>query len=248
MKYIVSFENQFCLLGKEFISVKDGQIRGHHNPECANFFQTKKECKDFIKENENTFYNFSEASIVLLLDACKEYNEYLKGEMIYRSSSVVDKSLNFEYDKDKHDADDILNWHIKYRSHKNPDSACSSKSYRSWPSPFEVFKYLFEVQAYYQDNDYSQKYLTFKFGIKKDGDYSGFKEEFDKVVEHVTYLDDDEYKIFSIIDENLGEGGDFVYLKYKNDSDAKISSTYSNYISGSLEKCFGYLKRNRFYN
>ena len=222
MKYLVFFENQFCLLGKEYFGEFDGKIIGYHNPSFAKLFDSKESAKKF-------------ASLFHLDTKIEEAEPHLEAfkacDYIYRQIVKLDPRLNRKYKEENRD--EVLNWWMEYK--KAPENSISYDSYKTWPKLYSLFTYLWDVQSY-NDRDYKNSYHTVQVRFPKDGVVTDFIKELSKVLDFVTY-EKEGYKILPIFDHTLSEFGT-AYLYYKSTQDCKIVRGSWTVIPGTITHLF----------
>ncbi len=232
MKYLVYFENQFCLLGKEYFGEVGGKIIGYHHPAGAKLFKTKKEAKEFA-----SLFDLQ----TKIEEAEPHFEAFRSCDYVYREITKLNPSLDRKYNNEK--PDEVLKWWMEYK--KAPEKATSYKSYETWPKLYSIFTYLWDLQSYY-NREYTELYHTVQVRFPKNGDVKDFIKELDKVLDFVTYTAEG-YKVFPIFDHTLSEYGTS-YLHYKSPHDCKIVKGSWTVIPGTITHLFtNHLVRDYYY-
>lgn len=234
-KYVVYMTNQFCLLGREYMKLEGKFVVGLHNPNLADHFSTMKAAKALQSKIK---YDTKVCELQPELDL------FAKTNWVYRKIAIMNEDLNVKYDSNTMDKMHVLNWWNKIK--RAPESAVSQAVYSSYPNLYSLFKHLCDAQSYYS-KDYKNLYHSYHILTPKDGSFKEFKKELSLVLENVTYLTDDGYKVFPIFDNSLSEHGTR-YLYYKSEDDCKLKvSHYTEPKSTSLEECFKEMCRSYYY-
>lgn len=214
------------------------------DPSRAIAFKSKKNANEYLKNNITSIESICE--IVDRKPEIETFNAWVSGGYMRwtMAKPLIDK--NIKYDKSKHSALDVLNQRI-YMSLN--DGMVSYNNYKTWPELFEIFKHLWSVECYYSKDSDDELDLTFQIMVKRDSNFIEFKKELDLVLDKITRINFDGYKILSIIDRNLGEGGDFAYLHIKSEDDCYVDGRFTRSIGStcSLEEAFDYIRKNRYY-
>lgn len=234
-KYVVYMDNQFCLLKREYFSEKKGIIIGYHNPMMATWFYSKKEAKAFQNKiaMETKISSFQ-----------KEYDRFTKTTWEYRKITPINDKLNIPYKgEDKYK---VLEW---WKATKAlPESSIKYEVYKTWPKLSSVFTHLWDYQGYHSLEDRSKTYHSYSIRTSKTGNINEFKKELELVLDDITYVSEEGYKLLSVFEHNLGAGGSSYSFCYKSEKDCKIVGNYGREIrKGSLTKCFDYLKQELWY-
>lgn len=232
-KYVVYMKNDNCVTNKEFFKDCGVQVEGHHDPEKATAFKTKKEANEFKKQ-----LYFDKLKTMLLSEAIKEYG---KSPSLYRSFPKLDKSINVPYDSSM-SLEDIIDFYRKYS--QAGSFKTSYEVFASYPKLYSITKYLWDVESY-TSKDYKKKYTTFCVKTERVGEYKEFLKEFNLVVDKCDFTKDG-YKIFPIIDYELNEY-ESRKLFYKDENDCKIVGSYSEIASGTLKEMFNLMKSSFYY-
>lgn len=234
--YIVALENQFTATGFEYFNVdKDGVLLlGYHNPSSAKTFPLISEAKSFIEQ----FITFEGMKIFVLDAEVKKFTDWMLNGCLYRSLPIKNKSLSRKYNGES--KIEVLKWWIAYT--QSNDFEIAQEDYGSWPHLYSMFKHLHSVEGFEDDS------ITFSLFTPKDGKFKDFKKELDLISPYCTCIDKKEGKIYHIFDHYLSEGGNSVSLiEYSHGDFSVRSGSGSLIVSGNLEVCFDYLKRERWY-
>lgn len=226
-----------CLFECYYLRVNQSNWDEIFDPTFATSFKTKKEAKQWMKTNTTMSEH---AQVVNAKTAIKNYTDFMKNGGIRRSFDFVNNDLSRPYKKES--PEEILNWHLTI----DPDEL-RFEDYCTWPNLYERFEHLWAVERYHND-DFTDTFSSVSLRFKKSSKYDVFKKELNLVLPHVTLVDKKGYKIFSVFDHFLAEGGNVVSLFYKTDDDCYISGRWVDKFSGTLEKCFTYLKTKRSYD
>ena len=232
--YIVYTDNTFTLLNKEYFSKKGDEIIGFHNPELATRFGTKEEAKAFQSE-------ISLKTKITTID--EECELFKKTDWVYRKFKCVNKTLNIPYKKGD-DKVSVLNWWMRYN--KSNDRETTYDVYSTYPKLYSLFSHLWNISRYTSKN-YVNKYITAEIYTNQEGTYNDFLEELNLVINDVTYLSEDGYKILPIFDKDLSEYGSR-YLYFKDVNDCYIQEGYrTNMNKSTLSECFKKMTKEFYY-
>ena len=161
---------------------------------------------------------------------------------VYRTLPLIKPEVNRKYDPKKDTPDTILDWWMQYKL--LPEGSVTSETYASWPSPYSAFKHLWSFVGYHSKN-YKEIYRSMQIRTAKDGSFKDFKHELNKVLDYINYTEN-EYKILPIFDHELSEYECRFFL-YRNDQDCKIKGDRRDLFKGTMEQCFGEMRRNYYY-
>jgi hypothetical protein len=213
-----------------------------YSPKFASPFRTIKEAQEFI----DTYSPVAKYSkVVDAATAIEEYEKWVESGTVIGTRRCINTTASRPYNGES--LDEVIDWWI-YQKHNH--SKIKSEHYKTWPKLYCITKHLFDLEAYHKNNDYSEIYITFSIRTPKDGKFTEFEAELNKVINMVTYKDDEGYLIFPIFDHYLSEHGNSVSLLIHPEMN-KVKIGWGRYSSGdefaSLEDAFNYMKRERYY-
>lgn len=210
------------------------------DPHFATVFNQKKQAKDWAKENI-TFTEY--VKVVQSEPEDKKFDEWVQKGMIRRSFNVINKEISRKYNNES--PEDVLKQLILFQ--RTDENEYSYKDYATWPNLNSVFEFLFDTESYVsRKND--DDYHTFSIYVKPDSKYKNFEKEIQLIIPHITYFDSDGGKIISIFDRFLSAGGDSACLVANNDGTFSVKGAYFRPLEHkSLEECFGFIKKYRYY-
>lgn len=232
--YVIAMENPYAATGNEYFGIeqKGNHLLGFHNPRSAYQFSTISDAREFIEK----FVTFSDVKIIPIAKEIIKFDNWVKSGCLYRSLPVKNPKISKKYNGES--KEDVLKWHIAYA--KSNDFEISQDDYESWPGLYQKFKHLHSVQAF-EDGT-----VTFEFMFPKSGGFCDFKKELDLVMPYCT-CKDGTGKLYHVFDHYLSENGNCVSLVGYKDGSFCVKSQYSILVSGTLEDCFEYLKKERWY-
>lgn len=178
-------------------------------------------------------------------DAIQEYENWVKSGSVRRTLACINTSMSRPYNDEP--LDEVIDWWV-YAT-ENEDEI-KYEHYETWPELHQVSKHLFSVEEYYNFGNYSKRDMTFQIYTNKKGKFKQFEFELGKVLDKVTYKDEDGYLIFPIFDHYLSEGGNSVSLMiHPETKKVKIEGRYDwdYYEFSSLKDAFEYMKEERYY-
>jgi hypothetical protein len=212
-----------------------------YDPTSATQFNTKKEAQKWI----DTYSSMAEYSkVVETADAIQEYEKWVKSGSIRRTLSCVNTSMSRPYNDEP--LDEVIDWWV-YATEN--EGEIKYEHYETWPELHEISDYLFGIE-HYSNEDYSDTVITFQIYTSRKGKFKQFEFELGKVLDKVTYKDDEGYLIFPIFDHYLSEGGNSVSLMiHPETKKVKIEGRYGwDYDEfSSLKEAFEYMKEERYY-
>jgi hypothetical protein len=213
-----------------------------YSPKFATQFETEKEAQKFI----DTYSSVAEYSkIVDAATAIEEYDKWVESGTVRGTRKCINTTVSRPYNGES--LDEVIDWWI-YQKHN--DREIRYEHYKTWPNLYSITKHLFELQAYHNNNDYSEIFITFQISTPRDGKFTEFESELGKVMNRVTYKDDDGYLIFPIFDHYLSEHGNSVSLLIHPET-TKVKIGRGRYSGGdefsTLEEAFNYMKKERYY-
>lgn len=230
--YIVYLDNQFCVLGKEYLRKNKNTIVGYHHPGMADVFKTKKDTQELIK------YINRDSQDIKITSLNDELEKFDKTDWKYRELPALDLSIKkFNNNTD----DEVFDFWINYRK---DDGKVSYEIYKSWPDLRSIYDHIWEFNKYIQ-GEYSFTIYTSKNGV-----FHNFKKELHKALPYVTLMSEDGYKRFKIFEHSLSESAVY-YFNYKSDTDCYFNThrTYSTKNKyNSLEKAFEFMKEGLWYD
>jgi len=212
-----------------------------YNPKLATQFKTKKEAQQWIDVWSSMKSN---SKVVDFDESVQKYDEWIHSGKVRRTLSCINHTMSRQYNNET--LEEVIDWWI-YQKHN--DDEIDYEDYKTWPHLHNISKHLWNVDAY-NSSDYKDLYISFSIYTGKDGNFQEFENDLNKVINKVTYKNDDGYLVFSIFDHYLSEHGNSVYLLiHPETKQVKIDGRYSwdeNEFS-SLEEAFNYIKRERYY-
>ena len=232
--YVVALENQFTATGNEYFGIdpKENKLLGFHNPSSAYQFATIPDAKRFIEQ----FITIPNVKVIPIVDEIRKFNDWMKNGCLYRSLLARNPKISKKYNKESRE--EILQWHIECA--KSQEFEIRQDHYESWPDLWEKFTYIHGVQSF-EGGD-----ITFELMFPKDGKLGDFKKEFTLIRPHCTCRDGTG-KLYNVFDHYLCENGNSVSLVEFKDGSFLVKSRHSIEVSGTLEICFDYLKKERWY-
>jgi len=239
MNYIIKHDFRTSDLPYYVRLVDNKTFEEIYNPKFATRFNTKKEALEFI----NTYSSMAEFSkVVEASDAIDTYDKWANSGTVRRTLSCINTAKSRPYNGES--LDEVIDWWI-YQKHN--DDEIKYKHYQTWPELYSICKHLWDVSAYH-NGDYSELYIAFDIRTSRDGIFEEFEAELNKVIDKVTYKDDDGYLIFPVFDHYLSEHGNSVSLLiHPETKKVKVSGRWRGEDFASLEDAFNYLKLERYY-
>jgi hypothetical protein len=219
--------------------VDDKTFEEVYNPAFATQFNSEAEARKWI----DTYSSMAKYStIVEFKDSVSLYFEWFKGGTVRRTLSCINTSKSRPYNNES--VDEVIDWRI-YATENG--SEIKFEHYKTWPHLYQICEHLWDVENY-PNSKYTEYYLTFKIYTGKSGKFEEFEAELNKVMDKVTYRDEDGYLIFPIFDHFMSEHGNNVSLLIHPETEkVKISGRYSwnEREFSSLEDAFDYMRRER---
>lgn len=231
-KYVVYMKNQFCLTGKEFFLDNGDKVDGMHDPKLASAFGSKEEAEMFAGE-----INLSNLKVMSYEAAVKKFEACTYK---YRSMSKIDKVMSRPYASES--ADEVLAWWIAVTKNS---LAIKTEHYQTWPKLYSMFSVLFDIHSY-TVHTYKKKFISFRIAVGTNTLFADFQSEMNKVIGSVTYVDGKGWKIFDIFDDELNQFGQHI-LETDGTNWAVTNGVLHSYCTGSMEKCFEYIRNNFTY-
>lgn len=212
-----------------------------YNPKIATQFKTKKEAQQWIDMWSSMK---SHSKVVDFDESVKKYDEWINSGTVRRTLSCINRTMSRQYNNET--LEEVIDWWI-YQKHN--DDEIDYEDYKTWPHLHSISKHLWDVDAY-NSSDYKDLYISFSIYTNRNGNFQEFENDLNKVIDKVTYKNDDGYLVFSIFDHYLSEHGNSVYLLiHPETKQVRIDGRYSwdNTEFSSLEEAFNYMKKERYY-
>lgn len=225
------------------------------DPSVATTFPTRKEAHTWGRDNmaqydgERPFY----PKTITKKDVSEFENwkrdGYLKGGGPKREPCV--------YNPDIHTNEDVLKFWVWHG--KEQDRKVSYEDYQTWPEPYELkegMEYVFNVVSFLpshgEDEDNKRHSFTLVFRKDEDHNVKTFKDQIHWIVNHdylkPDHVTEDGGMIFDVFDHYLSEGGNSVNFVYYDDDNCVVTRRYGEIIEGTVDECFDYLVRERYYD
>jgi hypothetical protein len=224
------------LFQKYYMRLNESNWDEIYNPHFATSFSTKTEAHDWIVKHTNLL---EYAVPVPAEESLIKYDEWMKSGGIRRTFAFVNNDLSRKYNNEN--AEEVLKWRLAIDSDN-----IRYEDYKTWPGLNQKFENLYTVEKFH-NREYTETYLSIKLFFKKSSKFETFKKELDLVLPSVTRIEDG-YKLFSVFDRFLSEGGNSVDFCYLSDEKCKVTGRWDSVIEGSLKECFDYLLEERFYD
>jgi hypothetical protein len=231
--YLVCMPNGFTLLGFEYFSPGEGVIIGSHNPYKAKRFANKDDAKEFLK-----LFDMEGAKIDR---ADTHLQKFDRCDYKYMEINLLDPTFDIPYNS--HSPQEVISWWINIK--KLDEREVSSKNYQTWPKPWTVTSHLWDISVY-NSRINRETYTTFEVFTRRDGDFIKFQSEIEMVKSHCTFIGEDGYIRFPIIDRELSEYEKREFL-YKTESDCKITNIRYDLFKGTMDQCFEKMKLSYWY-
>lgn len=211
-----------------------------YSPYIATEFKNAKSAIKWSKDNTT----FGEYAVALESKPEKaKFDEWMKNGMVRRRFNIIDKKLSRKYKNET--PEEVLVWYISVREDVD---GIRYEDYQTWPKLHSVFKHLFDRVSYYSKRDDGKLLHSFSVSTRRDGRLEDFKKELNLVLPHITYLDNNGDKIINVFDHYLSEHGNSVSLIAHKNGKFSVEGKYNDAVTNAdLEKCFNYLKRERYY-
>lgn len=212
------------------------------DPSRATTWDTKKEAIQWGKTNIARFDNEIPYVVTkITVGTIRDFMTWREDGYIVGSES---KRTPYRYDAKKHGVDDVIDFYIW---HRNNEFRISYDDYSSWPSIYglQKLKYIRDVK-FYIDADH-----TFQFWFRKDVDHDveTFKAEIEYALSFEPNVKNLEGGyIFDVFDHYLSEFGNSVKFVYYDDNYCIVSGRWNNEVEGTIEECFDFLVRERYYD
>ena len=242
--WLVSVDFEFG--DKYYIRHDNNKYEELYNPRQASTFKTKKAASEWV----NRFTTYSEyTKVVKKADAIKSFDAWLNSGGVRRELPLVDTTVSRPYNNE--DADGVLDWWFEYADSyvKARDSAVKYEDYRTWPKLYSVFDCLFGLD-FFKTSDRAGLVYSVSIAVRKDTTFETFEEEFHKVVDRTTQLDEEDgSKILGVFDHFLSEGGNTVYFHVHADGNYELRGHWGRVLvkSKNLEEVFKVWQRERYY-
>lgn len=237
MKYILQFKVFSEEKAARYIEVvRDSKYWNEvFDPNFATVFAAQKDALTFAREITNCAEYISAVSKD---KALQDFEDWKRDGMVYGRRMIVDKSISRKYNNET--PDEVLDWWIKYKN--NNDSAIRYEDYKTWPKLYDVFECLWEAKKY------EIGAMSFEMRVGKETKFETFKDQLDKIIDHVTHLNEEDGKVIDIFDRFLSEGGNTVYLVVNKNGTYSVNGRFNEIVKEkSLRECFDYLQKERYY-
>jgi hypothetical protein len=210
-----------------------------YSPSRATLFHTREQAQDWV----NTYSPFAQYSEIVELEGeVKEYDQWVKEGCVRRTLACINQSMSRPYNNEP--LDQVIDWWI-YATEN--DGEIKYEHYVTWPGLGEISNHLFSIEKYHDSGDYSKTCITFQIYTSRKGKFKQFKFELSKVIDKVTYKDEDGYLVLPIFDHYLSEGGNSVYLLIHPDTDEVRIEGSENLEFSCLKEAFKYIREERYY-
>jgi hypothetical protein len=242
MTYIIRHDFDISSVPYYVRLVDDKTFEEIYNPKFATQFSGKAKAKRWV----DTYSPMADNSkIVETADAIEQFEKWVNSGTIRRTLSCINTSKSRPYNNES--VDEVIDWWI-YTT-ENEDEI-KYEHYKTWPELYEISSHLFSIEQYHDSKDYSDISTTFQVYTGKEGKFKQFELELGKVMDKVTFKDEEGYLIFPIFDHYRSEHGNSVSLLiHPETKKVKIGGGYSwneNEFS-SLKGAFEYMRRERWY-
>lgn len=225
--WILSFkfnDNEYYVKFNEDLSYIES-----YNPYTATTFPSKNKAEEFGKKH-TVFGDY--VCGIKMEEATKKFDEWSSGGYIRRTFSALSK---FSRPYNNETALEVLNWWIGYCK------SCEeirSEDYVTWPHLYSCYKHIWSL------NKYSDG-INCTIYVRPNSTFSNFKSELDLVLPHIIKIDNAYH--LQIFDHYLSEDGGAT-LVGKDDS-WSVEGDYNTLCpKTTLEKCFEYILKERYYN
>ena len=208
--------------------------------EQATIFTSKKSAKEAI----HTLAGMGDYCDILKFDdIIEDFRKWKDAGMVRRTLHKVDESKSKKYDGEG--LEEVIEHRIW--AFNNPQSRYEDA--KTWPDVGHFLENFYDTE-FYSNHDYTERYMSFQIKLHKQKSvFSKFKEEMEKLLPHVTYVDEDGegYKIFRVFEHTLGEHGIYsFYYDESQDFHKIVKTTYGSdrdTFKGTLKQCFEKLKK-----
>ena len=140
---------------------------------AATKFNVKSEAQKWV----DTYSKFVEYSTIVEFNKeVPQYNEWIKNGMIRRTLNCINRKVSRPYNNES--LEQVIDWWI-YQKHN--DDLIAYEDYKTWPHLYSISKYLWDVAAYHS-KDYKERHLTFELRSPRNGVFSEFQAELNKVI------------------------------------------------------------------
>ena len=229
-----------------------------YDPNVATIFSSKKKAREWAEENTTLSEHMETESNIERIK--KDHAEWVNNGMIRRSFDPLPVNMNQMFDPEKHDAMDIFNWFYEFNSNPEYDMLIKQEVYSSWSDARyseNYFEFIDEVQSFYNHDDFSKRYISFRIKVYPNSKFEDFKKEMDVILENFNFnlVDDNGSLMIDIFDHDLSATRSPVLfmIDYENDKWALADVRFKfgdEYDIGptSLEECFNYIRKNWYYD
>jgi hypothetical protein len=241
MSFIIKHESNISDIPYYVRLVDNKEFEEIYDPSYATRFKTELEARNWI----DTYSSMADHSkIVDTANAISEYQKWAESGTVRRVLSCVNTSMSRPYNNEP--LDEVIDWWIYNR--RNNDEIKYEHS-KTWPELYKLSNYLLSVTGAYTKN-YDDVLITFEIYTSQNGKFEDFENDINRVIDKVTYKDDNGFLIFPIFDHYLSEHGNSVSLLIHPDT-KEIKIGTHHWCEGvkykSLEEAFNYMKKERYY-
>lgn len=221
--------------------VNDKEFEEIYNPKFATQFDTQKAAMTWVNRS-SSMSKYSK--IVDAESAIQEYENWVNSGSVRRTLACINQTMSRPYNNET--VDEVIDWWLYQREN---DDEIKYEHYETWPKLYSITKHLWDVESHH-NREYTELFHTFQIFTNRDGNFTDFEKEINKVLNKVTYKNEDGYLIFPIFDHFLSEYGNSVSLLIHPDTkQVKIKGSYlwDKKEFSSLEDAFEYMKQERYY-
>ncbi len=250
MKYIISLFKNIEGRGYFFRDAGD-HVEEIYDLEKATIFSSKKAAEEAVKSTKMEEY----CKIEKYDDLIEEFLKWKEAGMVRRTIPKINKKVSRPYNGEG--LEEVIEFKKYHHTH---EAEITYEHWKTWPY---LSKFLdnFYDHEFYTNRNYTESYMTFKIKIERNkSSFEKFKEEFDRLIPHVTYkipgeTNDGipvEYLCFSIFEHTCSEHG--IYNFYFNTFEDKhkiVKTTYGHtrdYFQGTFEECYNEIKSELYYD
>lgn len=221
--------------------INETEFQETYDPHSATQFKSRKEAEKWF----NTYSSMAKYSrVVEYIDAIEEYSKWVRSGSVRRVLKCINTIKSRPYNNEP--IDEIIDWWIYARLN---EYEIKYEHYKTWPKLFQKSKHLFDIEAYCSDSDDEDLVYTFQIYTSRSGKFKEFEMELGRVLNKVTYKNEEGYLIFPIFDHYLSEHGNRVELCiHPETKKVRISCRYYDDDEfDSLKDAFEYMKEHRYY-
>lgn len=240
MAFIAYLENSFLAIGKEYLRVDKNTIAGCHTPYSATVFESKNEAESIFNER---FSRYEDITLTSDVNAhLAEFDSWLESGGVYRELPML-HPLNRPYNGE--DKDGVLKWNFDVTNLK--EGEIRSKEANTWPELSTLFKCIYQTLSFNCMKDSNATKISVEMYVKKDTDFSTFKEELLKVIPFISHIDDEGFLVIRVFEHTLCQFGSiYAYVKPELSS-FKIGSQFCDREYENMEEFFEKWKSEHYY-